>query len=156
MIKEDFEKIKYSEQFKAIVAPSYLVSCFLNDVSGKQLWEYNFYSRETENIYTFIVDNDQAILRETNVLLNKKDNPKELYLGNLKLNSKEVIAIVNYFLIRGYKDDSVSKIILSIEMDETIIWSVIVILRNLKLINIKVNDRNSEVIENKVISPLNT
>ena len=151
MIKEDFEKIKYSEQFKAIVTGSYLVSCFLNDASD--LWEYNFYSRETKNIYTFILDNNEIKLKDTNILLNEKENPEELFLGELKLNEKEAVAVLNYFLLRMYKDHKVSKVILSIEKNETIVWSIIVILKNLKVINIKINDKTSEIIEDKLISP---
>ena len=153
MIKEDFEKIRFSEQFRPILSPSFLVSCFLNEsLPDRPLWEYNFLSRENNKIYTFIVDNEKVILKETSFLTNNK-TPKELLLNNLRLDKKEVLALATYFLLNKFKEDKISRTIVSIEMDSEIVWNISIILKNLQIIHIKINDKTSQVIKDKVMAP---
>lgn len=154
MIKEDFNRIRESEKFKAIISRARLVSCFLNDDQIKKLWEFNFFSEETKTTYTFFVDNDEVILKDTNVLISRNQNPEELLLNNLKLEEKEVISIANFFLIKKYSEDKFSKMILSIESRAgVILWNATIVLKNLNVVNLKVNDMISEVVEDKSISP---
>ncbi len=154
MIKEDFDKIRNSEKFKAIISRARLVSCFLNDAQIKRLWEFNYFSAETKSTYTFFVDNDEVILKDTNILLSKNQNPEELFLGNLKLEEKEAVSIANFLLVKKYKEENFSKMIISLESrDRNILWNVTVVLRNLNVINLRINDGNSEVVEDQIISP---
>ena len=154
MIKEDFNKIKESEKFKAIISRARLVSCFLNDDQIKKLWEFNFFSEETKSTYTFFVDNNDVVLKDTNILISRNQNPEEVMLGNLKLEEKEVISIANFVLVKKYQEENFSKMILSIEsQNRRILWNVTVVLKNLNVANIKINDRTSEVVEDKLISP---
>ena len=154
MIKEDFNKIKESEKFKAIISRARLVSCFLNDDQIKKLWEFNFFSEETKSTYTFFVDNNDVVLKDTNILISRNQNPEEVMLGNLKLEEKEVISIANFVLVKKYQEENFSKMILSIEsQNRRILWNVTVVLKNLNVANIKINDRTSEVVEDKLFSP---
>lgn len=155
MLKEEYQQILNSENFRAIMRSSYLVSCFRNEdpKTSKSSWEYNFYTREGKCIYSFFINNDVTILKDTNFTLIKKENPEELKIMNLKLAEKEVEALVNYLLGTKYKDDRVTKLIMSIEMDKVITWNVTAILKNMTIINVRINDSNSQVIEDKVVSP---
>ena len=155
MLKEDFQKILNAEYFRAIIKNSFLISCFLNEdpKTKKSNWEYNFYSREGKCVYTFFLSENNVILKDTNFTLIKKENPEELKIMNVKLSEKEVEAKVNYVLGTKYKDDKVTKMIISIDMNKVIVWNVTSILKNLTIINIKVNDNNSEIIEDRVVSP---
>src|SRR3989344_5568594 len=154
MIKEDFDKIKNSEKFKAIISRASLISCFLNEDLAKKFWEFNFFSQETKSIYAFFVDKDEPILKETNVLISRNQNPEELLLGNLKLRESEAVSIANFFLVKKYKEDKFAKMIISLEAkDKNILWNITVVLKNLNVVNLKISDRNSEVIEDKAISP---
>ncbi len=158
MIKEDFQKIRLSEKFKAIIGRSILVSCFLNDDLSKKLWEYNFLSEDNKTTYTFIVDGE-VILKDSGTLLSNKNSHEELQLLNLKLEEKEIIAITHYELMRTYKEDRLSKLIISIESsNKNINWNITTVLKNLKIINIKINDKTSQMIESREVipfSPLN-
>jgi|SRR3989344_3717730 len=155
MLKEDFEKIRLSEKFRALINKSYLISCFLNDDLIKKIWEYNFFSRDNNIIYTFFVDNNEVILKDSsNLLVNKKDNQEELFLNNIQLDEKEVVALVNFFLNKKYKNDKFSKMIISIESSNFILWNITVVLKNLNIINIKINDKTREIIGDKIVSPI--
>ena len=154
MIKDNFFKVKESEKFKAIISRARLVSCFLNEDMLKKLWEFNFFSEETKSTYTFFVDNDEVVLKDTNVLISRNKNPEELFLGNLKLEEKEAISIANFFLVKKYNEEKFAKMILSIESKErNILWNITVVLKNLNVVNLRINDKNSEVVEDKIISP---
>ena len=155
IIKEGFDKIKTCGNYNPILNRSILVSCFLNDDLSKSLWEYNFYSQEDKLTYTFIVDNDEVILKDTGSLMNLKQTPEELKINNLKLNDKEIIAVTKFFIVKKYNEEKLSKIIISIENNNTIIWNVTIVLNNLNIINLKINDTNSEVIQDNKVSPFN-
>ena len=94
IIKEGFDKIKTCGNYNPILNRSILVSCFLNDNLSKSLWEYNFYSQEDKLTYTFIVDNDEVILKDTGSLMNLKQTPEELkinigFVSNLLIELQE-------------------------------------------------------------------
>ena len=154
MLKEEYQQILNSENFRAIMRSSYLVSLFRNEEpkTNKSSWEYNFYSREGKCIYSFFINNNTVILKDTNFTLIKKENPEELKIMNLKLEEKEAEAHVKYLLGTKYKDERVTKMIISIEMDKTIIWNITTVLKNLTIINVKLSDSNSQVIEDKIVS----
>jgi len=154
MIKEDFDKIRNSEKFKAIISRARLVSCFLNDDQIKKLWEFNFFSEETKSTYTFFVDNNDVVLKDTNILISRNQNPEEVILKDLKLEEKEVISVANFFLIKKCKEEKFSKMIMSIEsQNKNILWNVTIVLKNLNVVNLKISDKTSEVVEDKTISP---
>ena len=128
MLKVDFEKIKNSENFKEIINNSFLISCFLNE-NLESLWEYNFYSKSQNNVSSFIVKNNQVILKDTCELVSKK-LPKELFLNNLKLEKLNVSSIVDEFISKNYNNDLISKKMVTIENEDFIIWNIILILKN--------------------------
>ncbi len=155
MIKEDFQKIQSCGKYNPILNKAFLVSCFLNESLVKPLWEYNFYSLDNNTTYTFIIDNDDAILKDSGSLMNLKKNPEPLSLVNIKLNEKEAIALAKYHLVKKYNEENISKIIISIDHEKTILWNITVVLKNLNIINLRINDKNSEVMDSKLVSPFN-
>lgn len=155
MIKEDFEKIQICGKYNPLLNSAFLVSCFLNDSLSKPLWEYNFYSQDNHTTYTFIIDNDNVILKDTGSLMNLKTNPEKLPIGNLRLTEKEITALTKFHLVKKFNEENFTKIIMSIDHERTILWNVTVVLKNLNIINIRISDRNSEIVDSKLVSPFN-
>ena len=155
MLKNDYETIRNSEEFRKMFSGGFLVSCFLNETSGNEensSWEYNFYSKETKQTNSFVIKDGKVILRDKSELTGKKE-PEELILDNLSLRKAQIMPIIKAYMKEEQKNEKISKVILVVESeDHNINWSVILILNSSKIIKLKIDDSSFKIAEKKVIS----
>src|SRR3989344_1481954 len=151
-LQEDFITIRDSETFKEFLNSTYLISCFLDDLESKKRGEYNFYQEENKEILSFSVENSAIVFSGKSPPVNPQHFPQILPLEELKSEQEDIFNAMRREFLKEYTQDKVLKIFTILEKHEDIVWSFLILLKNLNVIHMKINDRTQEVIENSSIS----
>ena len=151
-LQEDFITIRDSETFKEFLNSTYLISCFLDDIESKKRWEYNFYQEANKEILSFSVENAAIVFSGKSPPVNPQHFPQILPLEELKSEQEDIFNAMRREFLKEYTQDKVLKIFTILEKHEDIVWSFLILLKNLNVIHMKINDRTQEDIENSSIS----
>ena len=131
--------------------------CQINsNLEQKFTWEIGFYDKEKDKVTTFIKPGEEfQIKNEDEVFKKETDTVEELNLDQVKIELVKAKKIINEELPKLFPNEERGDgflILQTIKQETT--WNFTLITKALKLINIKINSENGEVVSHQVVELL--
>ena len=146
MINEYKQLINY-EKFKSWKSKnknSYLSSVFLlKDQNVSSGWQFDYYLPKKNKMATFIVGKDVKFTKDQKIFSTSK-KIDEIDLKDVKFPFENVVKLV----MPKYKDKRfVKEIIIIQSLNSKLLWNVSLVTSDFNLINIKIDAKTGEIIE---------
>ena len=147
---EIIERIKNSDIYKKWHRDEYLVNYFF--MGDKET--IDFYSKKTKRITSFIVS-DKIEMIEDKVFQKSKGDLEELEIEKVKVRREEALKKATRVKEKNAPSEQVTKTIAILQQQKYPVWNITYITSNFNMVNIKIDARNGEIIEEKTHSLLN-
>lgn len=139
--------IKWKEKNK----DSYLCS-FFNIIGNNEPWRIHFYSKEKDKITSFLMDEAISLEEDSQVFKDKNIKVKELKIKNVSIKNEDALRNVNKIINEKYPNETVNKTIMILQNIDKLMWNITCITNSLNMVNIKMDARSGNVIEEKLQS----
>ncbi len=159
-IREKFDKLKSSSNFKEWSddrGDAYLVSIFFLKKPGRKVEEivFDFYEPTKDRITSFSVK-EGAISRTENleILKEKADSLKELNIDTLDIDESFEHAIAKAEEVLNKDSRDFVEVFATLQtLDEEPVWNLTFpIIREFKVVNVKVSCRNNKILSNELMN----
>jgi len=160
-IKELVEELKKSEEYKNFVQEhknAYITSAFyMAPVTEKPKWTLGFFDKEEHKLTSFVIDNGVKIFPSEQVMQKEKTEVEKLDLDSIKVSYEEVKETVKKFQEEKYPGENPDKLIVVLQViNNTTVWNISYLTTGFKLMNVKVNAINGEIIGDSIENLLKT
>ncbi len=151
---KDLESAKEFKSFKKENPESYLASCVVT-VKGKTSneWQINYYLPEKSKMTTFVMKEPLQVINEQDIFQKEKKEVKELEFKDVKVNMKKALELLESFMKKKYKVEFPGETIVVLQvLEEGPVWNLTILTATLKVLNIKINAIDGEVLSDSIES----
>ena len=159
-IFESFEIVTHSDGFnkwqkknkEAFLCSFFRVIGGENDDAS----QVDFYNEKKDAISSFVVEDGIAVLKLDNVEVFKKKDEKviKLNLSDVKVSEAEALSKVKEIQKLKYKNENITKFIIILQCKKSPRWNISSITSSLKVINIKIDAGNADILEETIANLL--
>ncbi len=154
MLKELKQKLnelmesKEFREFKKNAPKSYLVSCFwfIDAKTGKKELKIDFYNPEKHKISSFEKKEKIECRIDQEIFQEKKEILNELKLEKIKVDFEGAIKKAKDILLKKYNEEASKLIVILQNIKGVGVWNITAITSGFKLLNLKLNAENNEII----------
>ena len=117
-------------------------------------WQFGFYDKEKDLIYTFFVNKDSARFdREDKVFKEPDKEILEIDVDKIKIDLEDVVLKLDKIVTESYPKEEITKQMLIVQKDKDLgeIWNATLITKAFNAINIKIDASDGSVIVNKIM-----
>jgi hypothetical protein len=144
-LKESVLFNRWKEKNKEYYLCSYVL---INDAP-----QFDFYNPKSDRITSFVLNKKIEIKNDQNIFKKAKDKIKELNINKIKISLYHAIKKINS--IEKYKHEEFNKKIIILQNSQCPLWNISLISKTLRILNIKLNAVNGEIISENYESLLN-
>ncbi|MBI5391926.1 hypothetical protein HZB00_02900 [Candidatus Woesearchaeota archaeon] len=152
-ILEAYKRITASKEF---IKEGFLCGVFImapaKDIENT-VWQLDFYNKEKDVITSYKDTNPVAIEhRDDQVFKEEKTSVNELKLEEVKVSPEEALKAAKKIL--KDKHETADQVIIILQQQEIPMWNISFLTSTFNLLNIKINARKLNVVEEKIASLL--
>ena len=157
-VQESFDAVAQSDDFKRWHdknKSSFLCSLFkIKDQDKETGYQVDFYSKGSETISSFVIENGKAklALEDAKVFKKDEDEVEELNLADIKVSEHDAIKNVEQIRKKKYAQEKFIKHIIILQHKKVPIWNISAITVSLNVLNAKIDAKTGKVIQESLQS----
>ncbi len=154
-IKKLLDKLFVSKEYKEFLNEhdkAYFTSAFVM-VSPKEIrkWTLDFFCPAEQRITSFLVEKDIKSFPSQQVMQKEQKDPQRLKIEDVKIPFKKAYKIAREFQKEKYPGEDPNKLIIVLQViKETITWNISFLTAGFKLLNMKIDAVNGNIIDSSI------
>lgn len=148
---ESIARVDKSPELKETLTDAYLCSAitFIMPERPIEYWDLNYYNPKTGDITHVRASSGSLELKSTDKPLKQKE-PKKIDVKTISISIDEALKTAAEIQEKTYKS-TVQKVFASLFAEDAAVWGITFILTDMKILQVKIDARNNQVIDSKLI-----
>ncbi len=151
-IKAEYKKLIKSTEFKK---KGFLCSVFImSDIENldKSTWQFDFYDESNKEITSYLMESKIKVTENLEVFKKEETEVEQLNLNEVELSIEKALKISEEILEK--EKEKSTKIIIILQQKDRSLWNISYVTTKFNLINIKIDAKTGEIVENTSASLL--